>query len=263
VTLRALAAAALLGTATLAGPSCAASNAGAERDSLAAPSPTSVADLPLVEVPAVGRRDVLAILLTGDGGWAELDRVVARTLAEHDVAVVGLDSRAYLSRRRTPEATADAVARVARHYAAAWGRDSVVLVGYSRGADILPFVVDRLPPDVRPHVALVAMLGLARGAGFHFHWADLLRETSRPDDLPVLPELERLRGTVPMLCIYGAEEKESGCRDADPTLVERVERTGGHHFDGDYASLAGEIVRRIGAGAGAGSGRDEGVGRGG
>jgi type IV secretory pathway VirJ component len=241
-----------LGVAALAAASCAAPSPRAEGDSATGTATAlraGVADLPLVEVPAAGRRRVLAILLSGDGGWAALDREVARTLAEHDIAVVGLDSRAYLERRRTPDETAAAVARIARHYGAAWGRDSLVLVGYSRGADLLPFVVDRLPPDVRPRVALVAMLGLARGAGFQFHWADLLRETSRADDLPVLPELERLRGTVRMLCVYGTDEEESACRDADPTLVERVARDGGHHFDGDYASLAGEIVRRVGAGA--------------
>ncbi|HEU4631140.1 MAG TPA: AcvB/VirJ family lysyl-phosphatidylglycerol hydrolase [Gemmatimonadaceae bacterium] len=209
-----------------------------------------MSDLPLVEVPAraAGERDVLAILLTGDGGWARLDRAVARTLAARGVAVVGLNMRAYLARRRTPEETATAVARVARHYAAAWGRDSLVLVGYSRGADVLPFVVARLPADVRPRVALVAMLGLARGAGFAFHWSDLLRETSRPDDLPVLPELERLRGAVRMVCVYGAKERESLCREVDPALVERVRRSGGHHFDGDYAALGEVVVGRIGGG---------------
>lgn len=238
---------AVLGLVALAASSCAAPARRAATDSpTTGGPPAGVADLPLVEVPAAGHRGVLAILLTGDGGWAALDRDVARTLAAHDVAVVGLDSRAFLARGRTPGETAAAVARIARHYAAEWGRDSLVLVGYSRGAELLPFVVNRLPPDVRPRVALVAMLGLARGAGFHFHWIDLLRETSRPDDLPVLPELERLRGTVRMLCVYGTDETESACRDADPTLVERVAREGGHHFDGDYASLAEEIVRRLG-----------------
>ena len=249
MTARALAVAALLGSVALAGSSCATSASRADRDSstvTAAASPTDVAGLPLVELPAAGERGVLAILLTGDGGWAELDRVVARTLAERGVAVVGFDTRAFLSERRTPAGTAEAVARVARHYAAAWGRDSVVLVGYSHGADVLPFVANRLPADVRAHVALVAMLGLANGASFDFHWTDLLRETSRPGDLPVLPELERLRGMVRLLCVYGVDEKESLCRDADPTLVERVQRTGGHHFDGDYASLGEAIARRIG-----------------
>lgn len=233
----------MLGVIVLTGASCTAPPARVASDSSVAPE---IADLPLVEVPADNGRDVLAVLLTGDGGWAELDREVARTLAAHGIAVVGVDMRAFLSHRRTPDETADAVARVARHYAAAWRRDSVVLVGYSRGADLLPFVVNRLPADVRARVALVAMLGLARGAGFQFHWGDLLRETSRPDDLPVLPELERLRGTVRMLCIYGAAERESLCREVDPTLVERVRRTGGHHFDGDYAALGEAIVGRIG-----------------
>ena len=39
-----------------------------------------VADLPLVELPADSQRPYLAVLLTGDGGWADLDRQVAARL---------------------------------------------------------------------------------------------------------------------------------------------------------------------------------------
>lgn len=197
-----------------------------------------VGGLPLTVVPAARPGGTLAILLTGDGGWAPLVRDVARTLADGGVGVVALDSRAYLSgATRTPEGTARDVARIARAYGARWDASRVVLVGYSRGADLLPSVATRLPADVRPRVALVAMFGLARAASYEFHWLDLVRDTAHPTDLPVAPDLARLRGT-PMLCVYGTDETDSGCRDADASLVTRVARDGKHHFDGDHAALA-------------------------
>ena len=197
-----------------------------------------VSDLPLIELPASrpGGR-VVALFLTGDGGWAGLDRKVAEVLAERGVAVVGLDARAYLSRRKaTPDIAARDVGRILRHYMQAWGRDRIALVGYSRGADMLPFVAARLPSELRTRLSLVAMLGLATTASFEFHWSDLLKDTERPTDRPVAPELERLRGTR-MLCVYGTEEKNSLCRAADPALVTKVERPGEHHFDSDYRAL--------------------------
>ncbi|MEI2719079.1 MAG: AcvB/VirJ family lysyl-phosphatidylglycerol hydrolase [Gemmatimonadales bacterium] len=53
--------------------------------------------LPVHEVASAvpGRR--LAILLTGDGDWAALDRTIAETLAARGVSVVGLESRQWLS----------------------------------------------------------------------------------------------------------------------------------------------------------------------
>lgn len=199
------------------------------------------AGLPLIEVPARGTPTTLVVFLSGDGGWAALDRQTAAALAAHGVAVVGLDSRAYLSQRRTPEQVAADVAQVAQTYAARWGTRRLALVGYSRGADMLPFVATRLPADLRRRVALLALLGAERAANFRFHWIDLVRDESRPDDRPLAPELERLRGQR-ILCVYGTTEKDTPCRGADPTLLTAVARAGDHHLGGDYAALAQLIL---------------------
>lgn len=130
--------------------------------------------------------------------------------------------------------------RLLRHYMQAWGRDRVALVGYSRGADLLRFVAGRLPADLRGRLSLVAMLGLVKTASFEFHWSDFLRDSARPTDLAVAPELERLRGTR-TLCAYGSGERDSLCRAAYPERVTRVERRGAHHFDNDVRTL-GVIV---------------------
>jgi type IV secretory pathway VirJ component len=61
--------------------------------------PADLADLPLIEVPATGTGDLFAILLSGDGGWAGLDKEVAAALSERGVPVVGVDSLRRLTRR--------------------------------------------------------------------------------------------------------------------------------------------------------------------
>lgn len=201
-----------------------------------------VSDLPLIEVPARGSdMATLAIFLTGDGGWADLDRKLAGVLADNGLGVVGLDSRAYLKQRKSPDQAAADVARIARAYTARWGARRLVLIGYSRGATMLPFVATRLDADLRRRTALLAMLGLERTTNLQFHWIDVVADVSRADDLPVAPELERLRGQR-MLCVYGSREKDRTCRDADPALITRVERKGDHHLGGDYKGLARLIL---------------------
>jgi type IV secretory pathway VirJ component len=187
------------------------------------------ADLPLVEVPASTSNGggVLTVLITGDGNWAALVRGVARTLADHGVGVVGLEARSYLSHPRTPEETTRDVERIARYYMRSWKRDTLVLAGYSRGADFMPFVAARLAPDLRAHLAFVALFSPSRDASFEFHLVDLLKDVSRPTDRPTLPELQRLRG-VPVLCVYGDEENDSLCPLAPPGLTRVVQRPGGH-----------------------------------
>src|SRR3954471_2051077 len=122
---------------------------------------TDVADLPLREFPAARPGpgdDVLVVFLTGDGGWAALDKEVVGALSAHGAAVIGINSRASLSKRKTPADVARDVARVMRHYVDAWHRSRVVVAGYSRGADLAPFAVSRLPAELRQDVVLLAML---------------------------------------------------------------------------------------------------------
>ena len=117
----------------------------------------------------------------------------------------------------------------------------MLLVGYSHGANLIPFVAQRLPADVAPHIALYAMLGLGPGASFQFHMADLFRDIRRSSDLPVAPQLAKLRGR-PMLCIYGTDEVLSSCRDADSTLLARHPLPGDHHFNRAYQAIGAIIV---------------------
>ncbi|MEP6781101.1 MAG: AcvB/VirJ family lysyl-phosphatidylglycerol hydrolase, partial [Gemmatimonadaceae bacterium] len=171
---------------------------------------SDVRDLPLNWTEPKGvRAPFTAVLLTGDGGFAELDTKVATELAEHGIAVVGFNSRAWLNNKRTPDETATAVARALRAAIEKFGGDSIVIVGYSRGADFSPFVANRLPADLRQKLSAVVMFGIARGASFEFHFTDLFKNTDRPTDIPTMPEILKLQGT-PMACVFGSEEQTSG-----------------------------------------------------
>jgi type IV secretory pathway VirJ component len=199
-----------------------------------------VQGLPLVEVGPRNRNGELAVVISGDGGWAGIDRQIAETFASEGIPVVGLNSLQYLWKGRTPNQAGADLTGILRHYLKAWNASRVLLVGYSRGADVLPFMVSRLPADLRSRVELVALLGLSHEAGFEFHFADLLGGGSR--GRPTMPEIRQLRG-IRLLCIYGTDEDDSACRDLPPDLATVLEVPGGHHFGGAYQDLAHRIVQ--------------------
>ncbi len=204
------------------------------------PPPATLADLPLVEVPAAGQGDAFAVLLSGDGGWAGLDKDVAAALAAQGISVVGLDSLRYFWTARTPDALAADLDRVLRYYTAAWHKSRALLIGYSQGADVLPFAVNRLPASSRSVVERTVMMGPGENASFEFHFTSWLGADS---GLPILPEVARLdAGTT--LCFYGKDEGDSLCPKVPAGHVQAVQLAGGHHFGGAYDSLA----RRITAG---------------
>lgn len=250
-----LAAAIALGVAVTAAPVVASSHPPLTT-SLAGPGdtvwtrvPTELKDLPLVLVPsnAPGPGNTFAILISGDGGWAALPRGVSGVLAGGGIPVVGLNALRYFWSRRTPEGAAQDLERILRYYLAAGGRGEVLLVGYSRGADVLPFMASRLSPDLLRHVRLLALLGPSETVQFQFHLADWWSDKKRSSDLEVFPEARRLVGMVPMLCAYGEDEKDSMCpRLAGPRL-QAVALKGSHHFDGAYAELGELVLKAISA----------------
>ncbi|WP_375765501.1 virulence factor family protein [Archangium gephyra] len=217
-------------------------------------SPAEVEDLPLVEVPAAKPEgDTLALFVSGDGGWASMDQQVSASLVARGIPVVGLNSLRYFWKRRTPEETSADVARALRHYLAAWGLRRVVLVGYSRGADVVPAIAVGLPPELRERVRGLALIAPGKEAGFEVHVTDIFGG-ARGATHPVLPDIQSLGG-MPVLCLYGEEEGDSLCPElshvpgAHPVML-----AGGHHLSGDYTGIARLILQALDVPAHGGSG---------
>jgi type IV secretory pathway VirJ component len=166
---------------------------------------------------------------------------MAAALADSGVAVVGLDIPSYLQVKRTPDGVADDMGRVLHYYLEAWHKNRVILIGYSHGADIVPFIASRLPLDLRNRIDLIAMLGLEHSASFEFHLADIVAQVSREGDLPVLPEVEKLRG-MPMLCVRGDDEARSLCSSLPPSLARIETRPGGHRIPGSEGRATADLI---------------------
>jgi type IV secretory pathway VirJ component len=108
---------------------------------------------------------------------------------------------------------------------------------------VLPFIVNRLPRDLRETVPLVVLIGPGKDADFEFHLTDWVGGSPR-SSLPILPEAEKLRG-MKVLCLYGEEEEDSLCRELDRTIAGRLAFKGGHHFGGRYRAIADRIVSAL------------------
>jgi type IV secretory pathway VirJ component len=204
----------------------------------------ALGDLPLVALPAEGSTsDFFTVIISGDGGWAGLDREIGGALARRGIPVVGLNALQYFWTKRTPEGASEDLARIIRHYQDAWNRKNVLLVGYSLGADVLPFMANRLPADLLDRVREIVLLGPGRKTEFEFHLSEWLSGKEGAEAKPVLPEVEKLRGKK-LLCVYGSGERDSICPEMGRDLAETIRMPGGHHFGGQYESIAELILSR-------------------
>jgi type IV secretory pathway VirJ component len=206
---------------------------------------SAVRHLPLVEAQATPRGRTLAIVLSGDGNWAGFDKGLARELNARGIAVVGLKSRSWLNAPppKTPAIAGADLEAILERYVPAWKADTVLVIGYSRGADLAPFMLTRLGSAWRKRIPLLVLLSPSRYASFEFHLSDLFSDKRRPSDIPVLSELEKVRG-LPILCVYGTGDPGALCPDISPGLAKVVARRQGHRME-DPEEIALLIVAEL------------------
>jgi type IV secretory pathway VirJ component len=206
--------------------------------------PRSLADLPIIELQPTGTgevNDTFAVLFSGDGGWAGIDRDVAAVLAGRGIPVAGWDSLRYFWTARTPSGVAGDLDRILQYYAQHWRKKKALVIGYSQGADVLPFAMNRLPPRSRALVERTALIGIGETAAFEFHVTNWFGSGS--GELPIAPEMARM-SAANTLCLYGEGDEESICPKVGPGHATVIKMPGGHHFggSGSYEHLADVIL---------------------
>ena len=201
--------------------------------------------LPVVEVavPAGASSDTLVVFVSGDGGWARIDKEISSVLAATGMPVAGLNALQYFWTKKSPETAARDLQFLMESYLTNWRKSRVVLVGYSRGADVLPAMVSRLPEELRAKIRLLALLGPSQTVEFEFHVTDWVHDTKK--GFAVKPEIDKLRGER-ILCLYGEDDKETLCPALVNTpAIDVVMMKGAHHFDGGYEKLGRIILEHL------------------
>lgn len=219
----------------------------AARNKLAKAQPAALAsDLPLVILPSF-KNDTLPMvfMISGDGGWTSFDQGVAEKLVDKGFPVVGLDAQKYFWQPRTPDNTSVEITKVLQYYMNAWNKKTFALCGYSFGADIIPFLLTRMPADLRPGFKSAIMMSPDPKADFEIHVADMLSLGSSRDKYDVLAELKKIPVRKNVSCIFGREEDGQ-----DPKLFQAAGATlrilpGEHHYNNDFNAISAEIVKSL------------------
>ena len=210
---------------------------------MAIPAHAESAKLPLTEIPATaGSSDTFVVFISGDGGWAAIDREIAKVLARSGMPVVGLNALQYFWTPRTPDSASRDLQWIVSHYMTLWGKSRVVLAGYSRGADVLPAMISRLPATTQSRVRLIALLGPSPNVEFEFHMSDWLKDSKA--GVPVKPEIDKLHDR-PILCLSGEDDPDSLCRKLSGPNIDIVTLRGSHHFDRAYGALGHIIIEHL------------------
>jgi type IV secretory pathway VirJ component len=190
-----------------------------------------IKDLPLVITNAtVQDKDApLAFFISGDGGWYHFEQTIANNLAKKGIPTIGLDSRKYFWKRRTPEETTSEMAEALAYYAKLWKKDKFVLMGYSLGAEIVPFIVNRLPNEIKLRVEATVLLSPDVTTDFEIHVTNMLGIGNKQNTYETIPELLKMQD-IPTLLIFGDGEKTKVPGLLSGTSMKIIKIPGDHHY---------------------------------
>ncbi|MCJ8506378.1 virulence factor family protein [Rhizobium lemnae] len=210
----------------------------------AASQDNSPLGLPLTILDTKPTLNTMAIIISGDGGWRDIDADLGDALQEDGIPVVGLDSLRYFWSKKDAASTAADLSRIIRAYRKQWGVQNVLLIGYSFGADLLPSTYNQLPEADRSRVVMLSLLALSNSAEFEISVSGWLGASGSGEGGNPTVDLEKI-DPKKVQCVYGTEDDEDACKALASRGIETIGIAGGHHFDEDYEALAKKIVASL------------------
>ena len=114
-------------------------------------------------------------------------------------------------------------------------------MGYSMGAEVLPFAVNQLDEQYRDHLKDVILIGPGQRAIFRLKPTDYLFEEKKGTD--IVAELSKMKAQRSY--IICDDNPSSLCRKNLEGICDHDFLGGGHHFGHDYALLSNLISRRL------------------
>ena len=184
----------------------------------------------------------LLIFFSGDGGWLDFEDQLSTQFSQQGFQTVGVNSRSYFWSARTPEETAAAVAGLINTYAAKYKTNRIYLCGYSFGADVVPFIYNRLPASLKNRVVALELLSPFATSDFMVHTSDLLNIAADDRPYKVQPEIEAAR--VHIFCFYGEGENPKPMEELQKRNFFLKLLPGDHHYDtAGYTSILSAMQR--------------------
>ena len=183
----------------------------------------------------------MIIYITGDGGWNSFSATISKLLAAKGYPVVALNSKKYFWKKKTAQQTGQAIEKMISDYSKTWNKDKIILLGYSFGADVLPFGYTFLSETSKRMVQKVVLLSPSGKTDFEIHLSYSI--SLGTDALAVVKGINNLLNK-PIDLIAGEDEEDfkfSGITNKNCTITKLP---GGHHYDGDEERVVGYIIKK-------------------
>jgi type IV secretory pathway VirJ component len=198
--------------------------------------------LPIKTIASADTTKPLMFYITGDGGWTGFSDAFLQSINKAGYPVLALNARKYFWKKKTPASTAAELSQLINKYMVQWKRDSVVLVGYSFGADVMPFIYNYTGEPFTKKVKHIVLMLPYTSTDFEIHLTEMMGIATH-DAYSVVDEVNKL--TRPILFIVGTEKGQFPVHSLTNKNYAVVTEGGGHHFDDRPGNVVALVLGHI------------------
>jgi type IV secretory pathway VirJ component len=175
-------------------------------------------------------RAPLAIMISGDGGWYWFEQSIADSLARLGISTIGLDAKKYFWDRKSPDETAHDFGDAMSYFGDKFGIDRFLVLGYSLGAEVVPFIITRLPEKLRSEIISTVLLSPGEFTDFEIHITNMIGLGNLDNTYNVANEINKLSGGN-ILCIFGKDEQSKVPEYLNKSIIKIKFIPGDHHYN--------------------------------
>jgi len=205
---------------------------------------SAITDFPVYEYKSGSNNKTLFIYLSGDGGMNDFSKSLCSKLMEKGYSVMALDSKKYFWKPKDPQQFAEDLTQMIQHYQNLWHSDSLVIIGYSFGADVGAFVPQRLPFSILEKLKLVVFLNPSISTDYEIKLMDMLGKNSDNRKYDIVAEINHI-DTARVICLMSAEEETIHAGMIQNKLILTRTLPGDHRFNNNYELIIRNIVEQL------------------
>lgn len=198
----------------------------------------SKANLPLSFFRSSDTSKPLVFYITGDGGMNNFSNSLMKAFNSKGYSVLALNAKDYFWKKKTPQQFSAELSTQVSHCLQAWKLKSFVLVGYSFGADVAPFMFSRLPLNLAHEARQLVLLSPSPTTTFEIKLLDMLGMGVNKGE-NVAAEINKI--VKPVLLVLGTDENDFPLSQVTNKKVLKL--PGGHHYDRDANSFCQQLIR--------------------
>ena len=206
----------------------------------------NIKDLPyiLTEAKIENSAAPMVFYISGDGGWYSFEQKLCDYFADAGIPTVGLDAKKYFRNRHTPKESAKDAAQLLNYFSGLWHKEKILLIGYSMGAEVMPFIYEYLPEGLQKKVEKIILLSPEEKADFEVHITNMLDLGSFENTYNVLEEIKKINLLTSILVITGNSEDSSLPAELSGTKVNFATVPGNHRLNHDSKVIFDVISQR-------------------